>query len=291
MPLKLGDDDASFFANARIAALACNLAYLPEAEGAAGFRERLGMEAKLFSADNVQAYLATDAENVLVAFRGSEAPTSLDGLKDWLVTNANNFLILPEGEIGTDFAAAGVAARFHRGFMEALAKIWPALFPQAQAAMQEKERPLWIVGHSLGGALAVLAAWRFLQQFIMPHKVFTFGAPMIGNKQAAEAFARELPGRIHRFIDLPDVVPLLPTMSLMANEFIHVDGERPLDSTGKGGAASAIGAIQALAAATVGGMFDLSLKERLWLELQGRLKAHDIVNYAALVDAEITRLG
>jgi len=57
---------------------------------------------------------------LVVAFRGSQAPNTLDGLKDWLLTNANDYLILPEGQIGTDFAAAGVGAQFHRGFMEAL---------------------------------------------------------------------------------------------------------------------------------------------------------------------------
>ena len=54
-------------------------------------------------------------------------PTTLDGLKDWLLTNANNYLILPSGRAGTDFAAAGVGARFHRGFLEALEMVWEPL--------------------------------------------------------------------------------------------------------------------------------------------------------------------
>ncbi len=57
-----------------------------------------------------------------LAFRGSQSPTSLEGFKDWLLTNANNLLVIPEWRIGTDFAAAGVGARFHRGFLEALAR-------------------------------------------------------------------------------------------------------------------------------------------------------------------------
>ena len=113
--------------NALFLAQACSLAYLDEPEAAAGFREQLGLEAELISVDNTQVYVAKNDKAIVVAFRGSQAPTTLDGLKDWLLTNANNYLILPEGRIGTDFAAAGVGARFHRGFMEALHAIWEPL--------------------------------------------------------------------------------------------------------------------------------------------------------------------
>ena len=79
------------------------------------------MKARLISVDNTQVYVAENDHSIVVAFRGSEAPTTLDGLKDWLLTNANNYLICPKDEAGTDFAAAGVGARFHKGFLEALA--------------------------------------------------------------------------------------------------------------------------------------------------------------------------
>ncbi len=80
----------------------------PRRRASPRFRSELGLEAKLISVDNTQVYVATDDDSIVVAFRGSEAPTTLDGLKDWLLTNANNYLILPTGRAGTDFAAAGV---------------------------------------------------------------------------------------------------------------------------------------------------------------------------------------
>src|SRR5262245_34267793 len=118
-------------------AQACGLAYCDKPEAAVGFREQLGLEARLISVDNTQVYVATNDKAIVVAFRGSQAPMTLDGLKDWLLTNANNYLILPEGRIGTDFAAAGVGARFHRGFMEALHAIWEPLLKSVSDAVGE----------------------------------------------------------------------------------------------------------------------------------------------------------
>ncbi len=221
MSMILADSKSGDPRNAQFLAAACEIAYLPEPAGSAKFKESLGLDAKLISASNTQVYVATSDTAIVVAFRGSEAPTSLDGLKDWLLTNANDLLILPEGRIGTDFAAAGVGARFHRGFLSALGDIWDGLFPAVEAAVQAKERPVWVTGHSLGGALALLAAWRFQQNFIQVHEVYTFGAPMIGNAAAAKAFEKDFPGKVYRFVDCGDPVPELPTFSLVANEYGH----------------------------------------------------------------------
>ncbi len=262
--------------NVRLLAKACELAYLDEPEGAAGFQTELGMGARLISADNTQAYLAQDDQSVVVAFRGSQSPTSLDGFKDWLLTNANNLLILPEGRIGTDFAAAGVGARFHRGFLEALAEIWEPLSAAVEAAINERARPLWVTGHSLGGAIALLAAWRLQRNFIPVHEVVTFGAPMIGNAAAAEAFQREFPNRIFRYVDIEDPVPLLPTVSLVANAYAHCMNEVRLQGPNPKAFAQALGDLGRTA---VEGLLNASLVDELWGLLHQRIQAHLIPNY------------
>src|SRR5271166_2136498 len=178
MALELIEDAGGDPRNARTLALASDLAYLGETEGKSAFQEQLGIDARLFSVGNTQAYLATSDEHVVVAFRGTESPTTVEGLKDWLLTDAVNLLIVPEGQIGTDFAAAGVGARFHLGFMTALSSVWDPMAAAVDAVMKKKERTLWITGHSLGGALAQLAAWRLRRQFVEVHRVITFGAPM-----------------------------------------------------------------------------------------------------------------
>lgn len=269
-----GRDDA----NARYLAQACDLAYSAENEAAPRFQSELGLKAKLISADNTQAYVGTNDSVIVLAFRGSQSPTSLDGLKDWLLTNANNLLVLPDGQMGTDFAAAGVGARFHRGFLEALAEIWEALLAAVDGPMQEKERPLFVTGHSLGGALALVAAWRLQRNFVPVHQVYTFGAPMIGNATAAKAFETEFPNRIFRYVDEPDPVPLLPTVSLIANSYGHCLEEVRLT----GGAAANLAG--ELASKAVDGLLNATLIDECWAYVQNRIGAHMIGNYLARIE-------
>src|SRR5262249_60026129 len=105
--------------------------------------------------------------------------------------------------------------------MTALACIWDPVLEAVQAERKNSDRPIWITGHSLGGALALLAAWRFKRKFVPIHQVYTFGAPMVGNAETAEAIDRELPDRIFRYVNNQDPIPMLPTLSLLANSYSH----------------------------------------------------------------------
>ena len=288
MALDLIDDAAGDPRNARFLALACDFAYFDE-PAAPKFREMLGLDARLISVDNTQVYVGQGEKAIVVAFRGSQTPDTLDGLKDWLLTNANDLLILPEGRIGTDFVAAGVGARFHRGFLEALAEIWDPLFAAVDGAMKAKERPLWVTGHSLGGALALLAAWRLQRSFIPVHQVYTFGAPMIGNALAAEAFHAEFANKIFRYVDEEDLIPLLPAFSLVANAYGHCLNEVALGAAAKAVEAaeaaggSAIGVFKTLGAKVTDGLLNATLIDDLWNQTQRRIDRHMIANYNARI--------
>ena len=188
MVLELFEDSFGDHRNAQALAKASELAYLPEDLGKAEFAAQLGLDARLISVGNTQAYIAQNANNIVVAFRGTESPTTFEGLKDWLLSDAVNLLILPTGRLGTDFAAAGVGARFHQGFINALDDIWRPLFSGVEDEIKRADRPLWITGHSLGGALAVLSTWLFTRKFVSVHQVYTFGGPMIGNVESSKAF-------------------------------------------------------------------------------------------------------
>ena len=272
----LGNPDS-----ARFLCEASDLAYLPEAEGTRAYAELLGLSARLFSVGNTQAWLAVDDVNIVVAFRGTESPSSLDGLKDILITDAMNLLVVPEGRLGHDLSAAGVGARFHKGFVDAIAAIWEPLSVAVEAEVKKSDRPIWITGHSLGGALALLAAWLLKRKFVPVHEVCTFGAPMIGNKTACDAFNREFKGRIFRYINGRDPVPKLPTLSLAANEFMHVDSQRLLGSHPHTGLAEVMGTV---ASKTVNGLLAGTLIDEAWKHITEEVGAHFLGVYRDLLN-------
>jgi hypothetical protein len=282
MALELVEDALGDPRNARTLALASDLVYYPEDEGKQKFQDQLGLDARLFSVGNTQAYLAVNDEHIVVAFRGTEAPTALEGIKDWLLTNASNLLILPEGDLGTDFAAAGVGTRWHLGFMTALGQIWAPLFDAIQAERKKSDRPLWLTGHSLGGALALLAGWRLKRHFVPVHQIYTFGAPMVGNDETAKAIDRELANKVFRYINTQDPVPSLPTMSLLANRYLHCQKEVPLGAVAEA-AATAVGFFQQMASKTVDGVVQGTLIDDIWQGLQARLGAHAMEAYRTAV--------
>ena len=279
-----GNGDAR---NALFLARACELAYFELSDGPARFRSELGLEARLIGADNTQVYVGENDSAIVVAFRGSQAPTTLDGLKDWLLTNANNYLILPEGRSGTDFAAAGVGARFHRGFLDALEMVWEPLRAAVGDAAKAKDRPLWVTGHSLGGALALLAAWRLQRNFLAVHEVVTFGAPMMGNDAASKAFDQEFAGKIFRYVDLNDVVPHLPTVSLVANAYSHCLNEVAVSAAQTAAVvASSLDALKAASGSGTGGVLDSAMIDRVWGMVRSRIDSHMMTNYQVRVEAK-----
>lgn len=217
---------------------------------------------------------------MVVAFRGTESATTLDGLKDILLTDAMNLLVVPEGRLGHDLSAAGVGARFHKGFVDAIAEIWTPLLAAVEAELKSNDRPLWITGHSLGGALALLAAWLFKRRFIPVHEVCTFGAPMIGNAAACTAFDREFTGRIFRYVNGRDPVPKLPTLSLVANEFLHVQQERLLGGDPMTGISDVLRVVAAKAA---GGLLSGELVNEAWGHINEEVASHFLDRYRDLL--------
>jgi thioesterase domain-containing protein len=160
--------------------------------------------------------------------------------------------------------------------MGALAEVWAPLLAAVQEEQGTAERPLWVTGHSLGGALALLAAWRFERQFIQVHEVVTFGAPMVGNGEAARALDAAFAGRVHRYVDVEDPVPLLPSMSLVANVYAHCPNEVRLQGPNPQSFAEVL---SALGARAVDGLLGASLIDEVWSLLQRRIAAHLIPNY------------
>lgn len=116
----------------------------------------------------------------VLVFRGTS------NLRDWL-TNLR--------ELPVEWEKGG---QVYDGFMHALNSVWDPV----EAALDQLNCPLFYTGHSLGAALATLAASRR-----PPQGLYTFGSPFVGDKQ----FALTLPGQgMFRVANNRDIVATLP---------------------------------------------------------------------------------
>lgn len=168
---------------------------------------RAGFEVEFVRAGSTDCYIAWRDGVVIVAFRGTQPDEWRDMLTDVKI------LLVPWH-----------AGRVHRGFKEAFDRIWPTLEPKL---LQHRSvgREVWFCGHSLGAALAVLAADRFADT----RGVCTFGCPRVGNAAFAHAFDTRLAGKSRRYVNHHDVVthvppPLIGYKHVDLARFIATDG-------------------------------------------------------------------
>ncbi len=93
---------------------------------------------------------------------------------------------------------------------------------------------LFIAGHSLGGALATIAAPDISAHtpFRLP-SVYTFASPRVGDRIFAAEYNKEFKGKSFRIVNTCDVVPSMPLpvpfLKLIGGFFTHV--ETPIDFT------------------------------------------------------------
>jgi triacylglycerol lipase len=154
------------------------LAYVPEREFVRDALARAGLlEARFFLRRRTFAVAATVQDTVVVAFRGTN---SLERFPQNL-----KLLLEPEGE-----------GKVHGGYREAVDLVWPRI------SKHLGDRRAWFTGHSLGGALALVAAGRHAPA----RGVVTFGAPRVGDRDYRDAF----PTPAFRFVNNSDLVPDLP---------------------------------------------------------------------------------
>ncbi|HEX5706810.1 MAG TPA: hypothetical protein VFX96_05925 [Pyrinomonadaceae bacterium] len=191
-----------------------------------------------FDRGGTQCFVASNEEFVIVAFRGSEsrprppAPgrrASLEDLRevylDWVVSD---FDFLP--------VAFEPGARVHGGFEKSVKRVWDddgegfegVGSYLARLGGDGRARAVWVTGHSLGAALATLAAARcdVLQG------VYSFGSPRVGDEAFGEFFGRRMKerfgGEYYRFVHNRDLVTTVPPPGL----YEHVGRMKYIDRHG-----------------------------------------------------------
>jgi hypothetical protein len=92
-----------------------------------------------------------------------------------------------------------------RGFFDAAAIALGAV--RDRLSMASRGLPLFLAGHSLGGALAVITALALVESGVAVEAVFTFGMPRPGNAAFAARYETALGARTYRMVYADDLVP------------------------------------------------------------------------------------
>lgn len=136
-------------------------------------------------------YVALIGDTAVIMFRGTNPPE----IQDWFVNLNNRSFKAADGPV-------------HAGFWES----YNSLHDQLVEVLRQKEpKRLWITGHSLGGALAVVCSYRMMTEENRDIAgVMTFGQPRVGSKEFCSHMESALNGRMVHFVNESDVVPRVP---------------------------------------------------------------------------------
>jgi hypothetical protein len=208
--------DADRVCNAFYLAHASAAAYEDSPEDYASFSRLRLARLRTFAGQDewARGFVGAREDAVVVVFRGTNRPA------DW-ITNVSYLQV------------EGYGGKVHRGFAWALDSIWREVL-ECVRLLRDKDQKVWIAGHSLGGALATLAARR-LEPPYSPHAAYTFGQPRVGDPAFAEGYAE----RLYRFVNNRDIVPNFPLPGIF-NRYRHVGRlhwlDARLDARGRDGA-------------------------------------------------------
>lgn len=155
-----------------------------------------------FDRRGTEGFLARGPAFSVLAFRGS------DDLRAWIT----NLDARPAPWRG--------GGKVHHGFAEALDTVWP----EVEAALRQAGSPVLFTGHSLGAALATLAA-----SLCPEATLFTFGSPRVGNAGFGAAMVRR-PGTMRRYVGNRDIVCRVPSARL---GYRHVGEPWLIDADGR----------------------------------------------------------
>ncbi len=160
-----------------------------------------------FDAASTQAFVASGDGITYASFRGSQEPA------DWL----KNARFLPStNEMG---------ATVHTGFVEALDEVWGEFEP----AISASGSPVMVTGHSLGAALASLAALRLAMGGGEVAAVYTYGQPRTGHGSFRDLYEPAIGAVTYRFVNHIDLVTRVP---LLLQGYRHVGRRMYFDASG-----------------------------------------------------------
>jgi hypothetical protein len=177
--------------------------------------------------EDTQLYICKHeaSRKIVVSFRGTA--NARDAL-----TALNIKLCGVEIDSSRNWVAGRNHMKIHTGFLKQYLAIRQQLLEVLTKEQLCENDEIVITGHSLGGALANLAAidiFHLCKATGSKVNVVTFGAPRVGNNQFVGHFQNEvLPGSSYRIFKDRDPIPQI----LMSPHYSHVEKGICLDDTG-----------------------------------------------------------
>src|ERR671918_552133 len=160
--------------------------------------------------------VGANADGVIVAFRGTLPPSwqSWPSVLDWL----QDLMCEPESR-------PNLPGKVHTGFYDATSAIIADVAAAVKRLNPTGTKPVYVTGHSLGGAMAAIGAWIMRAQpyGITIAQVVTFASPKPGDGTFQAAYQKVFANHL-RYENYDDLVPLLPP----ATDFIKLVAEIPV---------------------------------------------------------------
>ncbi len=158
-----------------------------------GFQLVTDFEATTFDKRSLFGFILESEKYIVVAFRGTKTD------REWIA----DFTI---DQVPFPYVQSNI--EIHGGFLPIYQSCRETIL--YHLSKLSKVKPLLITGHSLGGALATLLTLDSIHSTSFQNiSLATFGAPKVGNK-AFKTFFNNVVPTSYRFVNLYDIVPLLP---------------------------------------------------------------------------------
>lgn len=165
---------------------------------------------------DTQCYVAGNDQFVIVAFRGTEI-RKRPGSTDY-----RNIVADVKTDADLRLVDSRQGGKVHQGFKQALDEVWEGEGLRDYIAGKDNgSRSIWFTGHSLGAALATLAADRYGKV----QGLYTFGSPRVGDTD----FKNDFHISTYRFVNNNDIVARVPPPGL----YCHVGELKYIDSRGR----------------------------------------------------------